>query len=319
MKNILYFDENKLFSLMSQVFAGVTELIIKEKSRQETDSETQKGPLATGKIVADAITWGEKDTERRVMHDYAFSLFESEIVGKNLVQEIDLLKFSDSVPDVGRPFVRVSAPAQIFDVKKARETMEQFNALGASLGYVQAKSAVDEAVAPLVAAIKATKDKQKVQSLLKQKEQIVSAIVAAAAEHMSQDQSFLDNLANVTRFGFDDSLEIHQTVGSKRFTSCLKRECLREDEALLVRKYSRMTRMNFVVLGVVTNYPREPADELAASIAIADSEKSLKEAVIDIVQSLGNLEKTFSDVDKGEYMIDPIAIYVTLGTDKSSE
>ncbi|MDP9990554.1 hypothetical protein J2W28_000063 [Variovorax boronicumulans] len=312
MKNILYLDEKKLFSLTSQVFAGVTEFLIKEKSTKTTDSETQKGPLASGKVVADAITSGEKDTERRVMHDYAFSLFESEILKKDLVQEITLAS-SFIAPNLEQPFVKISAPAHIFDVRKAQETMEKFNALAESLGYIQSKEVCESATSDIANEIKTTKDKQKANALSKQKDQMIKAIVSAASESMSQDQKYLDHMVNITRFGFNDSLEVHQTVDAKRFTSFLKRECLREDESLLVRKYSRMTKMNFVVLGMITNYPEESPPSTPESMG-DDSEKSMKEAFIGIVRSLGNFEKTFSDVDKREYMIDPVAIYVTLGT-----
>lgn len=310
MKNILYFDEQKLFSLTSQVFAGVTEFLIKEKSKQTTDTETQKGSMASGKVVADAITSAEKDTERRIMHDYAFSLFEKEIVDRNLVQEVGL-EIAFSVPNLTQPFVRISAPARIFDVKKTTEIMGEFNSLAASLSYVQSKEAIDQATEPLSQAIAQTKDKQKVISLAKQKELLINSMLKEVS--FSQDQKFLDHMVKVARFGFEDSLEIHQTVDRKRFTSCLKRECLREDESLMVRKYSRTTKMNFVVLGVVTNYPEDVAQLDVSGATPEESEKSLKEAFVDVIQSLGNLERTFSDVDKTEYMIDPIAIYVTLG------
>ncbi|MDP9973266.1 hypothetical protein J2W39_004513 [Variovorax paradoxus] len=310
MKNILYFDEKKLFSLTSQVFAGVTEFLIKEKLKETTDTETQKGSLASGKVVADAITSAEKDTERRIMHDYAFSLFEAEIINRNLVQEISP-KIAFSPPDLMRPFVRISAPARIFDVKKATDIMSEFNSLTASLGYVQSKDAVEKAAEPLSQAIAQTKDKQKAASLAKQKELFVKSMLNEISP--PQDQKFLDHMVKIARFGFEDSLEIHQMVDAKRFTSCLKRDCLREDESLMVRKYSRTTKMDFVVLGVITNYPEDAGEAGQAEVAADESEKSLKEAFVDVIQSLGNLERTFSDVDKREYMIDPIAIYVTLG------
>ena len=63
-KNIIYLDEDKMYSLSSQLFEGVTEYVLNEKSLDKSESEQQKGPINSGKIVGDILKNSERNTEK---------------------------------------------------------------------------------------------------------------------------------------------------------------------------------------------------------------------------------------------------------------
>ena len=196
MKSILYFDERKVFSLSSQIFSGVTEYIIKESTTSSTDSETQKGTIASGKVLAGAISAGGKDVEKRVMHDHAFSLFEKEIERQTLVTGVDVSYVHENISNLlAKPFVRISAPARIFDVKKIVDIMDDFNGIGRALAYTQSKKAVDELSARFEDQLKATKDQTKLGSLRKQKAKAIEELIDSGAKDMHQDPLFLQALS----------------------------------------------------------------------------------------------------------------------------
>lgn len=311
MKSILYFDERKVFSLSSQIFSGVTEYIIKESTTSSTDSETQKGTIASGKVLAGAISAGGKDVEKRVMHDHAFSLFEKEIERQTLVTGVDVSYVHENISNLlAKPFVRISAPARIFDVKKIVDIMDDFNGIGRALAYTQSKKAVDELSARFEDQLKATKDQTKLGSLRKQKAKAIEELIDSGAKDMHQDPLFLQALSRVVRFGFEESLEIHQAVGALRFTSLLDKLNLREDVSSLSRKYGRLTKLNLIVFGTITNYPTVSGEILKP---VDDATTSMKEALINVANTMAGLEETYSDVGKNEYMVDPLAIYVMLG------
>ena len=311
MKSILYFDERKVFSLSSQIFSGVTEYIIKESTTNSTESETQKGTIASGKVLAQAITSGGKDVEKRVMHDHAFSLFEKEIERQELVNNIGVNYDTENIGNIlAKPFVRISAPARIFDVKKIVDIMDDFNGIGRALAYTQSKEAIDEISKKFDALIETTKDQTKLGSLKKQKTKAIEELVDIAAKGMHQDPMFMQALSRVVKFGFEESLEIHQAVGALRFTSLLDKLNLREDASSLSRKYGRLTKLNLMVFGTITNYPNSNSESLKP---VDDATSSMKEALIKIANSMAVLEDNYSDVGKNEYMVDPLAIYVMLG------
>lgn len=53
-KNIIYLDEAKMYSMSSQIFEGVTEYVLNEVSSTHEDTEEQKGPVGSGRVLADA-------------------------------------------------------------------------------------------------------------------------------------------------------------------------------------------------------------------------------------------------------------------------
>lgn len=54
-KNILYLDVDKMYSMSSQVFEGVTEYILNEKTNGSEKKEEQKGPMASGRVLGDIL------------------------------------------------------------------------------------------------------------------------------------------------------------------------------------------------------------------------------------------------------------------------
>jgi hypothetical protein len=64
-KNIIYLDEQKMYSLSSQIFEGITEYILKENGSEDQNTESQKGPIASGKVLADVIRTNSKATEKK--------------------------------------------------------------------------------------------------------------------------------------------------------------------------------------------------------------------------------------------------------------
>lgn len=55
-KSFIYLDEDKMYSLSSQLFSGITEYIVSSRSEQESESADQKGPIGSGRILAEIFT-----------------------------------------------------------------------------------------------------------------------------------------------------------------------------------------------------------------------------------------------------------------------
>lgn len=305
-KNILYLDEAKLYSISSQVFEGVTEYLVKEIDSSSEKNEEQKGPVGSGRILADTLMLSERSVEKKFLHDYSLSLLEARLVELDLVQMIDSSKTEDS--DSFKSFVRVSAPVNFIDAGKITSLLASFNALGEALAYTTTYPKLDamrkeiEGVADPVIA-KALQNE--LRSLEKK---LANPSEFAKQSGMYQDPFFLKSLSKVTEFGFSDQLEIQQHLNDRIFSACLKREYLREKEEIIIRKYSRRTEKSFVVLGVVTqaqksgNTAPEPTKE----------DMTMKEAITNMVNHIARVEVSLAGKAPNEVVIDPIAVYVTL-------
>ena len=111
-------------------------------------------------------------------------------------------------------------------------------------------------------------------------------------------------------YGFQDQFEIQMPVGAHIFSANLKRECLREDEHLLVRKFSRFPDRDFVLFGIIAQAPtRGDRGEDDTDATEALEPQNMKEAMMKLIEALSGVEATFTGRLTNEVVIDPIAVY----------
>ena len=310
-RSIIYLDEPKLLSLSSQVLEGLTEYLLTEKTSSKEQQEKQKGPIASGRELADAIRSTETSVERRVLHDHAFSMFERKLTDNQVL--LDVPTGNEQAVTISSidasSFIRVQGPAKFIDAAKLSALLKVFNSLGESITYVT-KNEEMKALSKALDDLKAvTKDKVKLAQITKQQKEATDPGLLAQAAGLYQDPKFLEHLRILTTFGFSDQLEIQQKIDGILYTACLKRECLREAEDLVIRKYSRKTEKSLVVLGLVTQTASDGPVDLGAS----DSKpENMKEALINMIDHIAMMEASLSGKSNKEVIIDPIAVYVSL-------
>ena len=84
-KNFIYLDEEKMYSLSSQLFEGVTEYVLNESSSEQGKSEEQKGPVGSGRVLGDILKNSERNTEKKFLNDYSYTIFEKKLLEEELV------------------------------------------------------------------------------------------------------------------------------------------------------------------------------------------------------------------------------------------
>lgn len=92
------------------------------------------------------------------------------------------------------------------------------------------------------------------------------------------------------------------------YSANLNRKFLRENEDLIIRKYSRKTEIDFTLFGIVTQHKRKKTESKEPPKEFSN----LKEAMMNLVSSLCHVESTFSGRLDNEVIIDPIALYTEL-------
>jgi hypothetical protein len=307
-KNLIYLDEEKMYSISSQIFEGITEYILNEEKTVSDRSESQKGPVASGKILADVLRKEKINTEKKYLHDYAYSLFEKHLVGLDKVIEIDDQSTCDVENEIKKySFIRVDSRSVFNDSRQINELISNFNEFGEAISYVTNYNAISEAKSQFEKAEESTKDRNAKLRLKQDLKNLTSVSKIARETGLQQDPKFLECLSLLLKFGFNDHLEIQQRRKNLLYSSVLKREFLRESEDVIIRKYSRKPEKNIIVFGIITQFSG------GVDIKLNEGDDlGMKEALMNLVEYLANIEQTFTGRLSNEIVIDPIAVYTEL-------
>jgi hypothetical protein len=307
-KSFIYLDEQKMYSLSSQLFEGITEYVLNESSSGNENLENQKGPVGSGRVLADVIKFSSKATEKKFLHDYSYSVFEQYLIDQNRVLSIaapnlKLDTIQSSIENYS--FIKVKARAVFNDVDKMTELFMSFNTIGEALAHMGAFEKSNKIKLQLEELKSQTNDRNKKSQLDEEYKRLTNLSTLAKEQGLYQDPKFLNNLALLIKYGFSDQFEIHQKGDDVLFTSCLKRESLREKEDLLVKKYSRKTEKEIVVFGLISQAFSSSEPELNHK-----DFPNMKAALMNLVEHLTNIENSISGKQENEIVIDPIAVYV---------
>lgn len=140
--------------------------------------------------------------------------------------------------------------------------------------------------------------------MLRKKDNIIKE---AEKSNLRKEEDFLKNLSLLTNYGFSEDFEIQQKFNNFLFTSTLNRKSLRESEKSLIKKYSRQSEKEIVILGIITQTLKEN------SLEIKNIEgRNMKEGLSNIIEHLANIEQSLFGKAPNEIIIDPIAVYIEL-------
>jgi len=311
-KSFIYLDEYKMYSISSQIFEGLTEYVINHSKNSSKDLESQEGSIGSGRILADIISRESSVEERKFLHDYSYNLFEEKLFEEKKVLQIDADSIAVTLPKLDNyEFLKVKGRLLFSDVKLITETIDEFNELGEALVYITNFANLDQLKQQYSSTLSQTKNKND-KAFARQASKRLDDLSAIAKElGMNMDQGFLDRLRFVLNYGYKDQLEVKVYLSTKDeetylFSAPLKRTFLKEEEHLIVSKFSRYSEKEFVIFGMITqsrgSQPDLPIKENA-------SPEDIKQAISQLVLRLLDLEKQFTGKIENEIMIDPIAVY----------
>lgn len=322
LRSFIYLDNYKMYSISSQLFEGLTEYIVKSENTNTKEEESQKGPLGSGRILADIIEKNINQTEKKFLHDYSYNLFEDALINEKRVLELNSSNIEENITKINDfSFVKISGNAIFNDLKIIEDLVKNFNKIGEALGYLSHKAKHDAEIAELKKTINAIPDRNQkavANSILKSKGDFKSML---KEKGLNLDDEFLKNLAYVLDYGYNQQFEVQVPIKSKNdslqlFSAQLKRENLKEDEYSIIKKYSRETEKEFKLFGILTQKlttesKQKIFEELKKNYESIET-PNMKEALMNMVTMLTNIETTFTGKLNYEYVIDPIALYIEI-------
>ena len=305
-KFFIYLDEDKMYSISSQLFEGMTQYILQENVAGINEEEQQKGNFLSGRFMADMMFQTKSKSEMRNLHDFAFNLFEKELEERNLLYDIKPDDELEELQDKG--FVRLRGKIIFCDYPRMQYIVENFNSIGRALGYVQLQAVTDQ-IREARNAAAAFKDREQ-RNKAQQKINITEKQIEDQLKNLGLiiDDKYVKNLSTVLRFGFQDGFEIRMVIDRSplSYSAVINQSYLKEKESVLVSKYSRMTEKEFTILGVVTQAgnPKPVVPELVGN--------DMKTAAQGMHEMIANLEMQFNGRSANECIIDPIAVFTEL-------
>jgi muramoyltetrapeptide carboxypeptidase LdcA involved in peptidoglycan recycling len=144
----------------------------------------------------------------------------------------------------------------------------------------------------------------------------LNALAARAKEAgLAMDQDFLDKIKFVLNYGYKEQLEAKvyflEDSGNNyySFSSPLKRNYLKEDEHLIVSKFSRYSEKEFVIFGMITQSKENQSGVPVEQNTNSQDFKHIKQAISQLISGILHVEEQFLGKVENEVLIDPIAIY----------
>ena len=305
-KSFIYLDDYKMYSFSSQLFEGITQYILKEESLASEEKHEQKGKLLSGMFMADMMFQKNAQTEMRYLHDFAFNLFEKELIEEKLLYDVTPETTIDNLRDKG--FVRVKGKIIFEDYPKILYILDHFNEIGRAFGEIQNKDAFD-ALKKIKGQPVKIKDREQ-----KNRNKLVAGQIDKLIEDelikqgIMIDENTKKNLHKILSFGYRDCYEVRMSVdnSSTLYTAVINLDFLKESETSLISKYSRLSEKEFTLIGVVTQSGNSNA------VVPHIEGNNLKASVVNVIEKMAGLENQFNGRMDNECIIDPIAIFTEI-------
>lgn len=302
-KNFIYLDEQKLYSFSSQLFEGVTEYYLNQHSLENTDEETQKGSIASGRAIAEAVKEASTSTTKKFLHDYSFSLFEAELVNSGKLIDVATESYTHAdICNSNKSFIRIRCKGKFVDMKEIQELFRHFNEIGDAIANAHLTPQYQEL------------EKLKAENRNGPKTKLAQSELDKLVRHIKSNseltlpKQILEGLDTIIEQFGDDIVRFQQVVGDVEYSSCLAPEYFRDSIKAVYRKYSRKTAKEFVVLGTISHSHGTQNVDIKD---VPDSAPFLTH-VIGLAENLYDLEQVFGSKGDNEIIIEPIAVYTEL-------
>ncbi|MGF1710105.1 hypothetical protein L4C37_05900 [Vibrio kagoshimensis] len=302
-KNFIYLDEQKLYSFSSQLFEGVTEYYLDQQVVEESEEDTQKGKLTSGRAIANAIKEASSSTSKKFLHDYAFNLLEAELINSELLIDVDSNTYTHSdICNSNKSFIRIRAKGKFVDLKEIQELFKKFNEIGDAIAKGQLTKDYQN-LEILKAENKNSPSAKKLQSEIDKeiRQMKVNSELILPTPVLNSIDTMLD------QFG-DDIVRFKQFVGEVEYSTCLSPDYFRDSIKAICRKYSRKTAKEFVVLGTISH----SHDTQDVEIKELPDGATMLSHMVGLAENMYDLEQMFGSKGENEIIIEPIAVYTEL-------
>jgi hypothetical protein len=299
-----------MYSLSSQLFEGITEYILNESNTEIEKSESQKGPISSGRILGDILKQVDRKSEKKYLNDYSYSLFEKKLIQDHRVIFLESLSYESDINKLffEKSFIKAKAKITFNDTRILQNTIKNFDKIGEALARITHQNEIVETKKRLTELNKQLKDMNQRSRIEAQTKAKINPKKIYENSEMYIDQSYLNDLSLILDYGFKDLFEVRMNWNGRVVSASLKRNFLREEEDMIIKKYSRYTQIEFVLFGLVTRYEKNDPQ----GFELMENSSTFREVLSNILPRLSDVEMSFIGPLNNEIIVDPIALYAEI-------
>ena len=296
LKNIVYIDYEKIYSFSAQLFEGLIHSAIEKK---EIEFEEVDAVILKEKEKSNTESDKKSLSVMLNPHDYNYIKFEKALYDTGRIFEIDDSEIDlQSLAD--KSFIKIKGKITLTDYESLKYTTKNFNSIGYAINYI---SKNDE----ILSLDEEMKDAQgpKIKNIKIAKEQILNQIKTSA---MDNQKEFLKNLNYILDYAYGKEVEISQRLNNKIYTSLFIKDFFKIPIDMFIKRYSRKSTKEFIVVGLITQLPRDKDEETDNN----ENTNNMRKAILNMNDALHGIESSFCTPFDNEIFIEPIALYTEL-------
>lgn len=338
-KDFIYLDGDKLYSLYSQLNEGLANQIVQSRLKSEEQFKSQAGNPGEGSSNESKFSDLIHSTESKVLHDYMYSTLEDQLKS-SIVDAADITV--DNYQEILKNsfFVKVNGVAEITDYGRLKQIFDNVNEMGKGIAYMQGLNSLGMKVYELKSLVNKTKnknDKEIFQKLLSNFEK---------PEELAKEMNLFQDEKQMYFFGYFAELfylnEIEIMIKKKdinnneiNFRGILNKDWLRLKPEALRMLYAGLSNFNFSMVAQITHIssnennaqskihplveatnsqsePKTPEEvkQVIENTESANPKDTMRDSLLKMARATRDLENSFmTSGAELESVVSPLAIY----------
>jgi len=321
-RDFIYLDADKLYSMYSQLFKGVVEQIVESFRSGEARRSNEKAGLLEGRSLDTQVAEVSARTENKVLHDHMYHRLEERIAA-SLVSGNDLNRGNFREKLEKSFLVRATGSAEIEDYQRMETFLSKFNELGEAIAYSQVVAVGAPALKSKgeeIANIADRNQRKRAEAEFRRLSPESLAKKSAADLGLTQDKKLMENLQLFTSLFHRDAYEVTivpcGVPDGVAFRGVLNKRWLRVEPEHLSALYGGFVESNWTIVGQVAHLPGEVlpmeanADHTTSQVEAGGTDPSMRDPFQAIFRSARVFERMFLESQqRTEVTVSPIALY----------
>lgn len=285
-RDFIYMDKDRLYSLYSQVFEGVIEAVVDSYSNGIQNNENAKSVIK-GATLETQVAEASTKTENKILYDHMYNLLEKKL--SDVIFHVNALKNINIEELRNKTIIKVTGKTSIQDYNRLKRYMDKFNELGKIIAYAN------------------------YNSLSKSDQKNTNINELAKTLGLSQDKTLLNNIKTMTEFFNEDGYDVLISANNSNdilYRGIINKEYLRVMPDMLRTLYGDEPPMEWTMVGQITYVPQNEANEYDSETNEINKDLSVSDSYQNMFKSYREVEKVFFEgKEKTRIHIAPIAIY----------
>jgi hypothetical protein len=322
-RDFIYLDTDKLYSLYSQLFEGVVDRIVESSESGKATTDSQKAGPLKGKSIDIRVAEVSIRTENKILYDHMYHRLEQRM-GASIVSGAELNPASLREVLDKSFFVKATGSAEIEDSQRMEALLSKYNEVGAAIAYAFVSTQTGDGVAKKQAEIQQIPDRNQRKRAEAELRNLLSESrtkEVAAAMGLTQDEKLLSNLRLFTSLFHPNAFEVTivpaGVANPVGFRGVLDKQWLRITPQHMNDLYGGYVEANWTMVGQVTHLPGEALPEPQSTpespvdqAGVTKSPPSMRDPSRAMFRASRTLERIFLEShERPEVIVSPIALY----------